>query len=80
MVTTIKVPVGLRDRLKAGAAGRFATMAEYLEHLADLDRRQQRMAGLRADIAATPTGGRESWLDEAAQWEGAELADWPDRG
>ncbi|HMR12765.1 MAG TPA: hypothetical protein PKE42_03420 [Arachnia sp.] len=66
-VTTIKVPMELRDRLKSAAAEERHTLAEHLESLLREDERRKRFARLRQQIALTPPD--ETYLVEADEWQ-----------
>ena len=52
-LTTIKVDAAIRDRLKAQAESHGRTLGEHLQALSEREEREQRFAGLRADISAT---------------------------
>jgi hypothetical protein len=67
--TTIKVTSDLRDRLKEQAAEDGRTLAEHLSLLADLGDRKRRFAELKSAIDSTPQDQKDSYLDEAAEWE-----------
>lgn len=67
--TTIKVPIGLRDRLKAQASEHGRTLGEHLAALADDADRRARFERLRRQIAATPAGQRARYLEESAVWD-----------
>jgi len=85
MHTTIKVPVELRDRLKAQASAHDRTIGEHLAVLASAEERTERFARLRRQIAATPPELRANYLDELGAWDGAsgdglpadDFSDWP---
>lgn len=65
--TTIKVPSGLRDRLKVDAAQYGRTMAEHLEALLDEEARRRRLAMLREQMAANPPD--DDYHREAGAWQ-----------
>ncbi|MDR1799616.1 MAG: hypothetical protein LBR19_07030 [Bifidobacteriaceae bacterium] len=73
--TTIKVPSPVRDRLRRNAKGRFRSLAEYLDYLADLDEHKQRMAAFRESVTSGSPEQRAAWRLEDAAWERTELAD-----
>ena len=64
-MTTIKVPVELRDRLKEKAAREGRTAAAMLEELL---RRSEKMDRLRAFGAAMKTADDDYW-GEFREWE-----------
>ncbi|MDR2381970.1 MAG: hypothetical protein LBE08_12535 [Bifidobacteriaceae bacterium] len=73
-MTTIKVDSALRDRLKRQAAASGRTLGAHLAAMADMADRQAAMGALRRAIATTPPDLMDSWRQEAAGWEQAELA------
>ncbi|MDR0626849.1 MAG: hypothetical protein LBG11_06265 [Bifidobacteriaceae bacterium] len=73
--TTIKVDSALRDRLKRQAAAGQRTLGAHLAVLADLADREMAMDSLARAIAATPPELMDSWRQDVAAWENAELAD-----
>lgn len=75
MTTTIKVSDELRDRLKAQAQHEGRTLGAHLSELADEYDRHARLHALREAIARTPAREMDAYLDEAREWEGAELVD-----
>ena len=74
-MTTIKVDVAVRDRLKAQAARAHRTLGEHLAVLAALDDRQERLNGLRAAVRGASTEARASHAAETAGWECSERVD-----
>jgi len=85
MPTTIKVSTELRDRLKAQATAHGRTIGDHLAVLADAADREDRLARLRRQMAATPADLRESYLDELGSWDAVagdglpaeDFSDWP---
>ncbi len=75
MTTTIKVSDELRDRLKAQAARAGLTLGAHLAVLADLADRRQRLADVKAAIAASSSADTASYDAETQQWEATELSD-----
>lgn len=74
-MTTIKVPAGTRDRLKAGAASRGLSLGAYLEELLEQTEREERWNALRDAMKATPAAEMDSYRAETEQWEISELSD-----
>lgn len=70
-LTTIKVESEVRDRLKAQAEGHGRTLGEHLDALAEREAREQRFAGLRADIHATDPALLLEFEREVADWDTA---------
>ena len=68
-LTTIKVPAGLRDRLKRQAAAERRTLGAHLAYLAELGEREGRLRELRAAIAATPAADLDSYRAEVREWD-----------
>ncbi|QGH70564.1 antitoxin [Pseudactinotalea sp. HY158] len=68
-MTTIKVSVQTRDRLKAQAAASKRSLGSYLEELAEVAERRARFERLRAAMAATPQELRDSYDDERRVWD-----------
>ncbi|MDN5570806.1 MAG: hypothetical protein L0G22_06040 [Propionibacteriaceae bacterium] len=66
-VTTIKVPVGLRDALKAQAQARGRTLGEHLEALAEAEERNVRWEELRRAVAAHPADA--AYAEELRAWQ-----------
>lgn len=67
-ITTMKVPVDLRDRISEVAAEIGGTMATALERLLD-DHRRQRILDQYTRLQADP----EAWADymaELGEWDG----------
>jgi phosphoserine phosphatase len=75
MTTTIKVDSALRDRLKRQASAKRQTLGAHLADLADQADRDAAMRDLAHAIAATPPELMDSWRQETAAWEQAELTD-----
>ncbi|ANS79868.1 hypothetical protein SGUI_2472 [Serinicoccus hydrothermalis] len=75
MLTTIKVPAQVRDRLKAQAGEAGITLGQYLADLAARGEREERFRRLKSQIAATRPADRASWEQETSAWERAELGD-----
>lgn len=69
MITTIKVPSEVRDRLKIQAALAHRTLGKHLEYLTELGERDARIASLRAAIAATPPEELASYREETRTWD-----------
>lgn len=72
-VTTIKVAIATRDRLKAHAARRGESLGAHLERLLDLAEREERFEALRTAIAATGAGDRAVYDRETDAWLDADL-------
>lgn len=70
-MTTIKVSTVTRDRLKAQAAAARRSLGAYLEELADLADRRERLASLRRSIDETPPEVLESYRAEVSEWDAA---------
>lgn len=68
-LTTIKVDSAIRDRLKAQAESHGRTLGEHLQALAEREARDQRFAGLRADIHATDPALLVEYEREIAEWD-----------
>ena len=68
-VTTIKVSVEVRDRLKAQASAGHRTLGQHLEHLADLGDRRRRLDEVRAAIRATSADDLASYESEVESWD-----------
>ena len=68
-LTTIKVDTAIRDRLKAQAESHGRTLGEHLRVLAERESREQRFAGLRADIHATDPALLVEVEREVAHWD-----------
>lgn len=68
-LTTIKVDAAIRDRLKAQAESHGRTLGEHLRALSEREEREQRFAGLRADIAATDPALLIEYEHEVADWD-----------
>ncbi|OJX98446.1 hypothetical protein EDD28_0196 [Salana multivorans] len=69
-VTTIKVDVQLRDRLKAQAQRHGRTLGEHLVTLAEDEERRDRFASVRRAMLAHPADAAyeaetRSWLNDA---------------
>ena len=63
-MTTIKVPVELRNRINSNAHQQGYTAARYVEHLVDSEERRIRMENLGAAIRANPPDD-EYWREFA---------------
>lgn len=74
-LTTIKVSVQTRNRLKAQASAAHLSLGEHLTQLADAADRESRMAALKRAIAETPDDRATSHAAETESWEQAELSD-----
>ncbi|MGW0037468.1 type II toxin-antitoxin system antitoxin MazE7 [Gordonia sp. NPDC003376] len=72
-VTTIKVTVETRDRLKGQAAATGLSLGDYVAHLADKADREARFAAIRAAQAATPPAVMEEYWRESREWLDADL-------
>lgn len=72
-VTTIKVSVEVRDRLKAQASSAQLTLGEHLERLADLADREARFGALAEAIEAMTDEQRADYRRESATWLDADL-------
>lgn len=70
-MTTIKVPVELRDRIKEMASQRDETMPSFVEYLLAQELRRQKLDKLRQDIAASSDEDLASWREEVALWDQA---------
>jgi hypothetical protein len=68
-MTTIKVSVTTRDRLKAQAQAAHKTLGAYLDELASRADRDHRFRILKQQIAATPPELMASYLRETAEWD-----------
>ncbi|MHA7986092.1 hypothetical protein ACX9R5_09815 [Rathayibacter sp. CAU 1779] len=68
-MTTIKVSVATRDRLKAQARTARKSLGAYLDELASRADREQRLRVLQQQIAATPPELMESYHRETAEWD-----------
>ncbi|APZ32948.1 ribbon-helix-helix protein [Microbacterium aurum] len=66
-LTTIKVPVELRERVSTAARERGVTAATLLSELLDQDERRQRLAAARDAIERQPPD--ESYWAEARAWD-----------
>jgi hypothetical protein len=73
-LTTIKVTMATRDRLKAAARADRSTLEEFLERLVSEHERRERLSAMRAAVAATSSDVMAAYVDEAAEWEHAEAA------
>jgi hypothetical protein len=73
-VTTIKVTRATRDRLKAAARAQRSTLEELLESLIADHERRVRLESVRAAMQASDPQVMQAYLDEAAEWERAEVA------
>lgn len=67
-VTTIKVPVELRDELKRQAAAHDRTLAQHLSALARSQARADRLGQARQAVVDNPPD--EAYLREAGEWTG----------
>lgn len=74
-MTTIKVSMATRDRLKAQAAAENVSLGEHLTRLADLSDREARFGLLKEAIANTPDHLGASYREETDLWESTELTD-----
>jgi hypothetical protein len=68
-LTTIKVSIDVRDRLKVQAALAHRTLGQHLEHLATLGDRERRLAGFRDALRATSPEDLASYRAEAGDWD-----------
>jgi len=66
-MTTIKVPVALRERLALDAAGEGLTAAAFLAQLLAERDRQRRFAAVRAAYAAAEDGSDDG---QTRAWDG----------
>jgi hypothetical protein len=72
-MTTIKVSVATRDRLKAHASAAHITLGDYLTQLADHADRRARMAGMAAAMRGVSAEELRDYRREAAEWADADL-------
>ena len=68
-MTTIKVSMTTRDRLKTQAAAAHQSLGAYLDGLADIADRRSRMESMRLSIAATREADMASYLAESDEWD-----------
>ena len=73
-VTTIKVSVATRDRLKEHAARYGEPLAAHVERLLDLAEREERFERLREAIAATSDEDLATYQAERDTWLDADLS------
>ncbi|MCL1897659.1 MAG: hypothetical protein FWG16_02400 [Micrococcales bacterium] len=64
-VTTIKVPVALRDRIASNAKADSVTMTAFLTRLMDEEARRRRLADVGAAMRLNPPG--DDYWEEFAQ-------------
>lgn len=76
-LTTIKVTMATRDRLKAAARAERSTLEEFLERLVSEHERRERLSAMRAAVMATSPDVIADYEAEAAEWERTEA---PSRG
>lgn len=67
MMTTIKVPVALRERISANARSLGVTSATLIEAALDEYERRARWEGVRRAYAALADDG--GYLDEVREWD-----------
>lgn len=65
-LTTIKLSMELRDRLKRQAADHRRTLGEHLDALATEEERRRRLADLAAAMQAHPVD--DQYVIEMRQW------------
>ena len=70
MTTTIKVDRELRDVLKKQARAHGRTLGEHLASLAEAEEHRERLAAMRAAMAANPPD--DVYRDEARSWQSDE--------
>lgn len=68
-MTTIKVSIETRDRLKASTAASGRSLGAQVDLLLDQWDRTQRIAGLQADLAENPPD--DDYKEEAEWWASA---------
>lgn len=68
-ITTIKVPMELRDRLRVEADRDGLTLGELLDALLHERARARRFEELREAIESTTGEDVTTWLDETEQWD-----------
>lgn len=74
-VTTIKVSVETRDRLKQQARAAGMPIGAYVAQLSEAAGREERMAALGLAIARTSAADLASHAEESRAGESAELSD-----
>ena len=74
-MTTIKVSMETRDRLKRQAAAVDKSLGSYLDELASRADRAERFRTLKAQLEVTPPDVLESYRAENDDWARAEAAD-----
>jgi hypothetical protein len=74
-VTTVKVTLSTRDRIKRNARGRYRTVEDYLVALLEEDERRQRFALAARQRRAASPDVMAAYRQEAAEWDGATAGD-----
>lgn len=68
-MTTIKVSMTTRDRLKTQAQAANRSLGGYLDDLADLADRRARLDAMRIAMANASETDMREYLDELGRWE-----------
>lgn len=71
-VTSVKVPVDLRDRIVADARARQQTVAAFLDSILDEWERQQRFQAVRSAYANLTEEQRGDYTAETEAWASIE--------
>lgn len=74
-MTTIKVSMTTRDRLKTQAQAANRSLGGYLDDLADLADRRARLDAMRIAMANASEADMREYLDELGRWEAIDESD-----
>lgn len=74
-MTTIKVSMETRDRLKTQAQAANRSLGGYLDDLADLADQRARLAAMGAAMASTSEADMREYLAELGRWEATDDLD-----
>jgi hypothetical protein len=73
-MTTIKVSMTTRDRLKAHAEAAHQSLGAYLDGLADLADRRARMEAMRLAMTTATDSELASYRAETGEWDSVDAA------